>query len=666
MEDQNSTGLGDTPKAEWAKPDEEAIATIKPIDRLLGDDALHQKVRDHLMARLDLSERQMNAFYDRWNVMERKLQGYIKLKDWEQLVKEQENNKGKAPKVLSVTIPYSFAIVSTIATYLLHTFTGRRPMFQVGSYKKETMAAARNMETILQYNADHTRLVKKLHRYMMDGLSYGVGVLKCSWTVTKGKRTKWNKAPAASISGQLVGESFTPSREERVVYAGNEVESVDPFMFFPDPRVPMHEVNRKGEFVFFREFVGKHILKKGEAQEIYKGVDKARATLPESKYSGTGQYSLRNLRAEGEDRASTTSDGIKMASYYQVDEGTCEIIPAELGLGTSEVPEKWLFTIINKDRIIRAEPFEADHDMHPCAVIEPYALGGGFGNLGVAEYVDPMQDIITWLVNSHIANVRTVINNKLIVDPARVEMGDLRESAEGGWIVRLKSSAFGQDVNTVAKQFEVRDVTSGHMKDAEAFGGFGHMITGANENLMGQQAQGGRKTATEVRTSGEAGASRLAALARVISAQGIVDLTEMMTTNNLQYLDREFEITVLGSDGLQAPLRISPDMLTGDFHFPVHDGTLPLDRVALLDIWKELFLAISKDPQLRAEYSVPRIFDWIAELGGARNIETMKLQPNEMTQPPMPGQPPAVPGQPQPALPAPPGVPMEQALEGFQ
>ena len=68
--------------------------------------------------------------------------------------------------------------------------------------------------------------------------------------------------------------------------------------------------------------------------------------------------------------------------------------------------------------------------------------------------------------------------------------------------------------------------------------------------------------------------------------------------------------------------------MTGDFHYPIHDGTLPLDRVALLDIWKELFLSVAQDPELRGTFSLTKIFEFIAELGGAKNLDAMKVDVN--------------------------------------
>jgi hypothetical protein len=58
----------------------------------------------------------------------------------------------------------------------------------------------------------------------------------------------------------------------------------------------------------------------------------------------------------------------------------------------------------------------------------------------------------------------------------------------------------------------------------------------------------------------------------------------------------------------------------------VHDGTLPLDRIAMLDIWKEIMLGVLQDPELRQSYSVPKLFEYIAELGGAKNIKSFRIQ----------------------------------------
>ena len=224
-----------------------------------------------------------------------------------------------------------------------------------------------------------------------------------------------------------------------------------------------------------------------------------------------------------------------------------------------------------------------------------------------------------------------------VVDPSMVEMQDLKNPGPGK-LIRLKKAVWGRDVRTALNQLSVTDVTGSHFKDFELFARMGDSLSAVNDNLRGIQDPGGRKTATEVRTSGEAAASRLAAHARLISAQGMVDLAEQMSVNIQQNLEEEFYLNIVGQEGLDVPIhslegasgvgtptRISPEMLTGDFYFPVHDGTLPLDRVAMLDVWKEILLGVAQDQELRSQFSLPKIFEYVAELGGAKNIDQFKV-----------------------------------------
>jgi len=345
---------------------------------------------------------------------------------------------------------------------------------------------------------------------------------------------------------------------------------------------------------------------------------------------GDGSASNRALLSDGHAHPGHELTNAKAlpSPFMQVDQGTCEIIPAELGLAEGHYPEKWLFTILNKSQIVQAERLDYDHGMHPVVVAEPYTLGYGFGHASIADYLGPLQDTISWFINSHIHNVRTAINNMWLVDPSRVEMQDLR-NPDAGKIIRLKRAAYGQDVREIVQQLQVADVTRGHVQDVQMLYRMADMMAGVNDNLRGLQDSGGRKTATEVRTSAEAGASRLAAHARLISAQAITDLTEQMAVNMQQFLDSEMEFIILGMDGVKKSVHIRPEHIVGDFHYPIHDGTLPLDRIALLDVWKELFLAMVQVPQLSTRFDLVEIFKFIGSLGGAQNLERFELQPTD-------------------------------------
>lgn len=616
-------GLGDQPAKEWPSTNSKSLS-VPAIDRLKPGSTAHDRVKDYLLARLNLSENQMTRFHARWRLSEMRHQAYINLPDYEKALKNTTSLSGP-PEITSIVVPYSWATINTIVTYLVNAFTGRKPMFQLGANNPNSVKPAEYQELVLQQNADHTRLVRHLYQTLLDGQIYGVSVLRTIWKKDSAMRTVMKPTPT------LLGSNGAPikTREMRVTYEGNDVMAIDPFMFFPDPRVPMIDVATRGEFVFWRTYDGRHMLLTEEKQGRLKWVANA-GTLPRDSVGND----LNRNRLAGEPADVVRGDSRAGASMttVQVDQGTVNLIPAELGLGPETYPVRWLFTLLNKTQIAQAQPLEYDHDHHPVSVSEPYTMGYGFGQAGMADLLAPIQDSLSWFVNSHIYNVRAALNNMFVVDPSRVEMQDFKKGGPGR-IIRLKQLAMGQDVNTAIQQLQVVDVTRSHVADFETFMKMGDILSAVNDNLRGTQDPGGRKSATEVRTAGEASASRLASLARLISSQQMVDLAEQMSINVQQFMSQEFFARIVGEKGAMENLSVTPDMVIGDFYYPVHDGTLPLDKVALLDVWREIFQTIVStppadpmQPPLSAQFNIMELFTFMAELAGAKNIDKFKIQ----------------------------------------
>lgn len=581
------------------------------IERLGVDEELHQRVLEKLRARIKFSQKKMEGFYTRWNANEHRYQAYMRSEDLQELLKKS-NERGTPPETTTITVPYSYATTMTIVTYLVHAFCGRNPMFSVGAYGGAQVNRAQKMETFLQFNADYVRLIRKYIQYFMDGEIYGLQVMRNHWKVKTGRRTKFaNVSPnVLLLPGILPQEQRV--QEEEIIFEGNEVQNIDVFRFFPDPRVPMEEVAERGEFVFWRTYEGRHLLKRAEQQGTISHLKKA-----DTRVKDIAHHSERNRLADGDSTPGRDND-VRGPGSYQIDQGTVDLIPSEWGLADSDNVEKWIFSIANDCQIIQAEPLDADHDKHPVIVGEPYSTGYGFGNIAMLDLLGPMQDTLSWLINSHIYNVRAALNNQLLVNPQMVDMQDLKKPAPGR-VIKLLPAAFGVDPKFAVSQLQVVDVTQGHVNDMAVIQRIADTIPAINDNLRGIQDAGGRKTATEVRTSGEAGASRLAAHARLVSSQSIVPHADMMTLNIQQHMERPFFYGATGEDP------ILPQDLQGHFYFPVHDGTLPMDRVGLMEIWKEILLAMFQQPVLGQRYDVDGIFQYVAELGGAKNISQFKL-----------------------------------------
>jgi len=614
-------GLTPVPRSQW--PRVEVQPHQRPIDLMKPNSPLHNRMLDYLVTRINDSERAMSAFHGRWRVNEMRNQAWIDLRKYDKILKAA-NESGKPPLAVDIVVPYSFSTLSTISTYLLQVFCAKQPWMQVGTYGTNVNNAMQ-MEIMLQYQNDHNKIVKWWWNWFNDMGLYGIGILANRWSVETAQRTRQETSPVFDLmTGGFSQETFRQQREV-TTYEGNTCYSVDPFMFFPDPRVPMRECAAKGEYVDLRSFEGKHLLKRQEQAGLMKWVD---AAPPVSSEKSTGTLSsARDLLTGGNAHAGANWYGVQEVGpgAYDVDRITIDLVPREHGIGESDRIEKWSFAILNKAQIVLGERLLDDHGEHPVIVAEPYGSGYDFGSAGMSDMVGPIQDSMSWFLNSHMENVRSSINNQFVVDPFAVEMKDVNRPGPGKTI-RLKRSALNRDVRSAINQLPVVDVTRGHMDDMNTYFEIGQRVSAVSENLLGLQESGGRKTATEVRTSGAAAASRLAALTRVVSAQGMSSLSNQMSLNTMQWMTSEFHVRVAGDDGRLYPLQISPDGIAGDFFYPINDGSLPMDKVALMDIWKQIIGLTLQDPEIRQTYSVPKIFEFVAELGGVKNIKSFKIQ----------------------------------------
>ena len=596
----------------------------------------HKKLIAHVYDKLKCSEEAMCRFYPRWRANELRLLAFAE----SQLAKDKHKNlcenKHRKNKKTDIAVPYIFSTMQTICTYMIQTFAGRKPMLQLGAYDPENLKRARLMEKKLQYDADHTKLINKFWGWFWDAQLYGVGALHVDWKIERAQR-------------RVAGNAESPGRTQQtqIVFEGNESTLIDPFLFYPDPSVPMSNASTDGEFMAWRSFKRmNYIIKQGLLGNL--------AHTDSFKKETWTNYNEENNHLSFRDRVSGYTTGSvteRPKDIVQVDTGVYEIIPEEYGLKPKgdadfnpKMPAKWLIILLNKDTIAYAAPYDHDHNRMPVCVIEPYGDGHSFGSVGVPDLLADMQDTATFLLDSHIKSVRQVINQKILVDPSAVNISDLNNDKAGA-IVRLKKGSLGTDVNTVLQDFTPQDPTQRNISSLASIMQIGDMISGTNDNLRGQQTSNSRKTATEVRSSNESSSNRLAAQSMRISSQGISSFKEISALNNMQFLSDDFSITLHGEEmfnDAENPNPVSPQSLLGpevqpdtsqeitansiigDFYYPIHDGTLPMDKVAIAQLWTQLFQVVLQDQELRQGYDLFKLFDRIAYLGGAENIEEFR------------------------------------------
>lgn len=528
------------------------------------------------------------------------------------------------PEYTTISLPYSYAMLLTAHTYYTSVFLARDPIFQMKGRHGEPQTAETAIESLLDYQMTAGGNLPALFIWLMDIAKYSHGVIGQYWDKEEFTLSQYKEVPRTflglpipgSMEKKLVSETLTG-------YEGIRLYNVRPQDFFTDPRVPLLRF-QEGEFCIVYDKVGWNKLITGAAQGKYFNV---RYVRKENNYSSTDRG------AQGHDTNLPGED----YSLYSQDQGRpdkldfhefhWDIIPSELNVGTSSRPEKWAFTIANESIIVGAQPLGLTHNRYPFDIIPFEVEGYNVFNRSMLEVLDPLNKTMEWLFNSHFYNVRAALNNMFLVDPSKVNTRDLEDPGPGK-MVRLKPAGYGQDVRTLMTQFNVQDITRANLSDSELVGQLAQRITGVSDNVMGSVNTGGRKTATEVRSSTTFGINRLKTNCEWFSAVGFAPLAQKMTmtTQQLYELDKKFRIVGDQAQWGEAYLQIDPKMLAGFFDFVPVDGTMPVDRFAQVNLWQQLMSNMARVPGALEQYDLSKIFAFVAQLGGLKNINRFKLQ----------------------------------------
>ena len=299
-------------------------------------------------------------------------------------------------------------------------------------------------------------------------------------------------------------------------------------------------------------------------------------------------------------------------------------------MGTTKFPQKWCFTITEDFGIIvGASPLGYVHCQFPFDVMESEVEGYGLYARGIPEIGEPIQQTMDWLLNTHFFNVRAALNNQFIVDPSKLVLKDVQKGGPG-FIWQLRPEAYGTDLSKMFMQVPIQDITRAHMQDFQAMLGIGERTLGINDQIMGALTNSTRKTATEVRTTTGFGVNRLKTITEYMSATGFATHSQKLVQTSQQYYDAQAKLRRVGSLAMEAGMAfidVSPEDIQGFFDLVPVDGTLPIDRMAQANLWKEIMGNLRMmPPQVAMGYDWTRIFAWVASIAGLKNINNFKIQ----------------------------------------
>lgn len=615
-----------------------------------------RKVIETVRKYMKASANKMSVFHTGWDANSYIYRGYrVTDKDDVDSIKE-----GNPPKVI---VPITYAQVQTALSFILSTYTQRDNMLELRGTGPEDEKPSMALTTDLTYQLNDQKFVLKLYFWLLDALKQGFGVVRVEWDERYNKMRVAKQVPDNSISntfkavfGKKVPMKTEESVERVLSYQGNKIRNISPYAFYPDPSVTIANF-QEGQFVFHEEEVSLSSIEAREG-EIYFGTDKIPKSLGKDLFDErprrvSGPFSRDTaqdplLAKDQENRAVIRSEGEITLSEKRAS----ELWGANLGSGTE--PVKWLVTIANDQKVIRFEPCGYLHGRYNYELFEFSPDHDSFFNPGLADTISEVQNIITFFLNSHIVNVKKIIANRFIVDPTKVEMDDI---TAGSIFIRTKGAQ--GDVRRAIDQLVTSDVTRGHVADMETLTTLVTLITGVNENALGQYSSG-RRSATEARNVNAGSAARLKMHATLAWMQGIEPLARQILSNTRQWRTKPVYENIVGLLAQEAPFETTiyadPNKLAGGYDFVPYDATLPTDRQFQAGVLQELFTVLVQNPQtIQLLNKDPiKLLNYIAQLYNIRNMRDFDLNPLGS---PAPGAP-ALPQLPQPTV-----VPDAQAEE---
>lgn len=578
---------------------------------------LHDRIRTEVLARARESRSIMSRRFDAWKKIDRTLTAYIPLKDSETVVKQKDPNKP-----VSIVVPSSYATLETLLTYLTGTFL-TPPIFKYEGVGPEDLYGSIMLEILIDYHIRKSKVGLNLHTMFRDGLAYGTGIATPYWTKRTGTRTGVGEQNVTGSMGGVIETRKTLTVED-VIYEGNALANVNPFLYLPDPNFPAHDI-QKGEYVGWISRTNRNNLLKEEqiSEDLFNCKYLKHTDGRSALYSETATYLGSERSGTGETSAASSITKPVDVVYMYI-----TLIPSDWELGDSDYPEKWLFAVAGDEIVIKAMPLGLNHNLYPVVAACPNFDGYSATPVASLEVCYGLQEVMDWLFNSHITNVRKAINDMIIVDPMLINVEDLM-NPEPGKIIRTRRSRWGEGIQNAITQLKISDVTQNNINDAVYVNDIIQRVSAITDSLQGIMRTGGeRRSATESRETRGSALSRLEKMARLISMQAMQDLGEMFASHAQQLMSADVYVKVMGKweETLRTEyhitdprIRVSPLDLAVNYDVVAYDNTVGGGEY--IDSWIQIFQIVSQNPAVSMQFDLVRIFLHMARLMGAKNLQ---------------------------------------------
>lgn len=605
---------------------------------------LHNDLVKLVREKFQLSYRHMSGRYEQWRKNERQHLAYV---DPDEVDKAGEKIFTQSKDIV---VPYSYAVLQTRLTYFFFSMLGKNPIVPITGRGPDDIAPAKLMEIVQDYQFSETRAAAVLYCFLQDAERYGVGIVRNVWHSLEEQRWSIEKKPV-SILGYKLYDRLIKQRQRVVTYEGNLPTNISPYNFFPDPTCNISDVKRM-EYCGHQITRSYNYLKMAEANLEYFNIDKIALNYkdqqnktfePDKNNPDSDLSKIVNMQAMDTMIGDPSTNATNDSSSVRLKEIEIRLIPKDHDLADRDYPEEYLITVANDQIIIKCEPLiypEKSYYVGECN--HDYASPS---NLSTIDMSNGLSDQLSWLFNSHMANVRKIINDSVIVDPSLIEMSDFLKKTPVK-IIRLKEDAWGREgaAANAVHQLQIMDVTRGHIQDSQVVMNLIQRVSAATDNIMGMPEEV-KRTATETSSTVNLATARLKLTAWMYFTLAIKPMYKAQVFNNQGLLSEEryYRITddlaaSLGksAEEIKNRIMVKPNELYGNFDFDIPSFDMPIDKVNMAKVWKEVVNDIANNQMLSQRFDIfPPYKQFLYNMGitNSKDFEIKtKVMPDEKVQ----------------------------------
>ena len=552
-------------------------------------------------------------------------------------------------KPVEIVVPESYAIMEILLTYMTSSLLDG-PVFQYDGSSPEDIVGAILLEKVVDQQIRNTRGRLALHTGFRDAFAYGFGLLAPEW-VSQYAIVSRKVPKVPGFFDKLLGKEagFEKEDREEMIFEGNKINNIDPYLALPDPNVSIDRIN-DGEFFGWIERTSyKNLLNDEKHDDNYFNVKYLKDVT-----SNSGNTRLFTTGMDGRGRRSgipSYNDLTPVASgRIDVVKMFVDIIPNDWKLPGSwnnkdgTYPETWYFEVAADTILIQARRLGLNHGMKPVAAIAPDYDGYSISPISRMEIMNGFQKVSNFLFNSHITNIRKSINDMFVVDPQMIDMRSL-ENPEPGKLITLRPNMWGKGVQNAVTQLKVTDITASHMRDLEMVHQYSKDMSGATDAISGvRRKTSERVTATEVQGDRGGALSRLERISKIMSWMGMYDLSKMIASQTQQLMTQDTYIKIVGNsvDALireygmtseKGRMKVSPMDLLINYDVICRDGAMAGGNYN--QIWSQMLPTLLQDRELRGAFDMVKVVKHIMESMGAKDVDQFDRQQSQQQSPQM-------------------------------